>query len=79
MMGGAGTMMWLMWLVVPLSILAVSAVIVFVVIALTRHGGMASNNPTPPHAASPRDILDERYARGEIDNDDYLRRREHLK
>jgi putative membrane protein len=31
-----------------------------------------------PRTRSPRDILDERYARGEIDREEYLRRRQDI-
>ena len=32
----------------------------------------------PPEPRDPRDVLDERYARGELDRDDYLQRRADL-
>lgn len=73
MMGGAG-LWWILWLVVPLLIIAV---VVTLVLAFARHGG--SGAPAAQRPPSPaRDILDERYARGEIDHEDYLRRREEL-
>jgi len=31
-----------------------------------------------PRASSARDVLDERYARGEIDREEYLRRRQDI-
>jgi len=42
-----------------------------------QHSGPASQPPVVP-TASARQILDERYARGEIERDEYLRRREDL-
>jgi putative membrane protein len=34
--------------------------------------------PPPRHDKTPREILDERFARGEIDEDEYRRRRDAL-
>ena len=59
-MGFGGAFMWLVWIAVILAI-------VWVV------GGMRSDGAGRVH--TPRELLDERYARGEIDEDDYQRRR----
>ena len=59
-MGFGGAFMWLVWITLVLAI-------VWVV------GQMRSDGAR--RARSPRELLDERYARGEIDEDDYQRRR----
>lgn len=74
MMGGGGVW-WILWILVPLLLVAV---IVLLVVALPRRGGPdGTGNMQPPRSAA-RDILDERYARGEIDHDEYNRRRDEL-
>ncbi|AGK57081.1 hypothetical protein HYPDE_27003 [Hyphomicrobium denitrificans 1NES1] len=63
--------MWLgpIWMIVWL------AVLVTIVIGLGRWlGGTDTHRPVP----TARDILDERYARGEIDRDEYLKRRQDI-
>ncbi|WP_426625252.1 SHOCT domain-containing protein [Leifsonia sp. McL0607] len=78
MMGGA-PLGWLIWLVVPL--LLVAGLIVLLVLTLTRRGAPPESGPGAPgvpRAPSAREILDQRYARGEIDHDDYIRRRDEL-
>lgn len=62
--------MWLM----PLFMLAWFALMIAVIIFLVRwlaggNGGRSASTRTA------RDILDERYARGEIDREDYVQRR----
>ena len=77
MMGGAGAW-WIAWLLVPLLIVAV---VVVLVVTLTRRGtGGTSGGPgtVPPPHPSARAILDERYARGDIDHEEYIRRRDEL-
>lgn len=68
-----------MW-VVPLAVLGV-------LVWLVIEGGRRRETqpaPTPPTIAvpaavpAPRTVLDERYARGEIERDDYLQRRQDL-
>lgn len=60
----------------PLFMLAVLALLVALVVALVRWFG--SGQTAPPAPRSARDILDERYARGEIDREEYLRRRDDM-
>jgi putative membrane protein len=74
MMGGAGAW-WIVWLLVPLLIIAV---VVVLVVALTRRGPSGGSGTVPPLNSSARAILDERYARGEIDHEEYVRRRDEL-
>ena len=68
-MGGAG------WIFMGLFWIVVIGLIVWAVVALlpgNRSGG------GPPRAQGPREILDRRYALGEIDTEQYRRAREEL-
>jgi putative membrane protein len=63
---------WLwIWPLMWLLFLSLLAVLVF------RRGGRG-RWPTAPAAPDPRAILAERYARGEIDHDEYRERLRHL-
>jgi putative membrane protein len=65
-----------MWLG-PLFMIAVLALLVAFVVFLVRWlGGDRAAAPKAPRTA--RELLDERYARGEIDREEYLRRRQDL-
>jgi len=70
-MGGMGGMMlWmLIWGLVGLALLALMVV---GIVWLVRRGN-GSNQLTPPE--SPDALLRRRYAAGELDEDEYLRRR----
>ena len=43
-----------------------------------RRDGVPLDKPAPPARPSARDILDERYARGELSDDEYRQRRDLL-
>ena len=73
MMGGPGAW-WILWL---LLLLLVIAIVVLLIVGLTRRGPSGAGPVSPP-SSSARVILDERYARGEIDHEEYVRRREEL-
>jgi putative membrane protein len=62
--------MWLM----PLFGIAWFALLVVVIVLVVRWLG-GGNGDRGASARSARDILDERYARGEIDREEYLQRR----
>jgi putative membrane protein len=74
MHGGIG---WGGWLLMTLFLLLLIALIVAVVVALMRSSAAASSPAAPPTGGSPsaQQMLDERYARGEIDEVEYLHRR----
>jgi len=72
MMGGGAW--WIVWLLVPLLI---ASLVVVLVVALTRRGPSDGDVPVLQRPSA-RAILDERYARGEIDDEEYVRRREEL-
>lgn len=62
-----GGFMWLFWILL----------IVIVVWAVKAMAGGGSGNP-PSHEESPMEILKKRYARGEIDEEEFERRRKEL-
>jgi putative membrane protein len=59
----------------PLIMILVLAVVIAAAVLLVRWAGGLG---TPPPGRTPLDILKERYARGEIDQEEYLRRRTDL-
>jgi putative membrane protein len=63
------------WLMLVLMVALLVALITAIVL-LVRHATVTGRPEDPPvsDAASPLGILDERLARGEIDEDEYLRR-----
>jgi putative membrane protein len=62
------------WWAMGITWLVVAAVVVVLVVVLVRHFG---NGPAGRRSAE--DALDGRYARGEIDDDEYRRRRDTLR
>ncbi|MCY1159821.1 MAG: hypothetical protein MOP51_2846 [Citricoccus sp.] len=79
-MGGMGWM-WIFWLLLIVG----TAVLVFAVVKAltgradsgTRRGGSAAS-PTGAGPSRAREILEERYARGEISTEEYRERRRAL-
>lgn len=73
---------WGGWLAMGLMMLTMWGAIVAVVVLLVRSIG-GSHAPAVPPSAEPGDsavrILDERFARGEIDAEEYRSRRELLR
>ena len=65
---------WWAWLVMSLSMVAFWAVVAWAVVAVLRRS--RSHDVRSPDA---RAILDERFTRGEIDEDEYRARREMLR
>jgi putative membrane protein len=73
---GNGAWGWGMWIPMMLFMVAFLAVIVWAVVMLTR--SWTTHPPHQGHIAQgpdPKGILDERFARGEIDEEEYLKRR----
>lgn len=62
------------WWVMGIGWLVFLALIVVLAVVLTRHYRPAGSTRRGAH-----DVLDERFARGEIDDDEYRRRREALR
>ena len=73
---------WNMWggggmLFGPLAMILWLAVLVAIIVALVRWLG-GTGGGAERSGRSARDILDERYARGEIDRDEYVRRKQDI-
>jgi putative membrane protein len=67
---------WGGWILMTLAMVAFWALVVFAVLALFRAQRPAGS--TPDHC-DPMQILDERFARGEIDEEEYHARRSVLR
>lgn len=68
---------WGGWLVGGVGMVAFWAVVVWAIVMLVRQPDTKS--VAGPAPARPEDILAERFARGEIDADEYARRRDVLR
>ena len=66
---------WLFWILLLLGIVVVAVVLVK---ALTDGRRQSGHHPTEERRPRPRDILDERYARGELTTDEYRERLQNL-
>lgn len=70
---------WL-WVLMVVAMLAFVAAATWIIVTLARHRDGAATPAAPAAPAAPalsegRRILDERFARGDIDEDEYRRRR----
>jgi putative membrane protein len=72
--GWGGGWMWLWWL---LLIAGLITMIVVAMLAMTR--GLSSRNARDGGRSTARDVLDERYARGELTTEEYHERLTELK
>lgn len=77
MNGYYGGMGWGGWVLMALLMVAFWVLVVVAVVALFR-GGAASPSSEVRRPADPRRILDERFARGEIQLDEYQARKDAL-
>lgn len=71
--GGMTGLAWL-W---PVVMLAGVALVVYVLVRLVRDG-TSKGTRDAEQRPSARELLDERYARGELDDEEYERRRRNL-
>ena len=75
---GNGGGHWGLWILMIVAMVVFWGALAWIIVTLVRQrGGPASSQPAPPHGM-PSDalrILDERLARGEIEEDEYKRRR----
>ena len=73
-----GGMGWGGWIAMVLAMLVFWGLVIFAVVAIFR--GTRKHEPVDPAAhRDPSEILDERFARGEIDADEYHARRSVLR
>lgn len=90
MMGGTAWMMWGAWIFGILFWVAVFVLLVVVIWKLVGAGGdgdrgsssaagSGSGGEPGPRGETPLAILERRYAAGEIDRDEFLRKREDLR
>ncbi len=68
---------WGNWVVMTLAMVAFWGLVVVAVVALFRDG-RRTDESAPRRAASAEEILDQRFARGEIDAQEYHARKEVL-
>ena len=68
---------WGGWVVMTLTMLAFWSLVVFGVVAIFR-GDRESRTSQIPRERDPLQILDERFARGDIEGDEYRARRDEL-
>lgn len=73
MMWWNGDANWWVWTVMILCMLAFWGLIAWVVVVVAR------SNKGTPSGRKPQDVLAERYARGEIEGDEYRRRLDDLR
>jgi len=64
---GMGIGMWIFWIL-----------LIVIVVALVKMAGPGSGSPPSTPDKSPMEILKTRYARGEIDEEEFNRRRREL-
>lgn len=75
---GHGGIGWGGWIVMVAMMIVFWGALAWVIVTLIRQKGSRSE-PPGQGGSEPMRILDERFARGEIDEDDYTRRREVLR
>lgn len=73
---------WGHWLGMGVSMVVFWGLVIVAIVALVRYVGRVRDGSRPTQArgqARPEELLAQRYARGEIDDDEYTRRRELLR
>ena len=71
---------WYGWIFGPIMMILVIAAVVAAIVLLVRWLGPPAHGPVthPPSGRAPLDILKERFARGEIDKEEFEERRKVL-
>jgi len=62
------------WVLMSLSMVAFWALVIAGIVAAVRYFGAPPGHPAGPVPRTPQDVLGERYARGEIEEEEYQRR-----
>lgn len=76
---GDGWGSWGMMVFGPLMMIVFVAVVVVVAVLVIRWLGQGAGGPAPsPSGRRALDLLDERFARGEIDREEYLQKKQDL-
>ena len=73
-----GGMGWGGWVAMSLVMAVFWGLVIFAVVAIFRGASRTSPDQRPPEQRDALTILDERFARGEIDEDEYRARRDVL-
>ena len=79
MMYWNGDWSWWAWLAMTLMMLSFWTVVGLAVWALVRHVGPTSSAPSGQTTTTPEDVLRQRYAAGELEEDEFRRRLETLR
>lgn len=79
MMWWNDNMGWSGWIVMTLTMAIFWSLVVFGVIAIFRRDGTTQLSNQQPSERNPLQMLDERFARGEIDVEEYHARQEVLR
>jgi putative membrane protein len=69
-----GDVSWWGWALMTFGMVAFWGLVAWLIVTVFR----SADRPAGSRAERPEDILDERYARGEIDTDEYQHRRDAL-
>jgi len=70
---------WGGWIVMTMTMLAFWSLVVFGVVAIFRGDRAARPGPQQSRGRDPMQILDERFARGEVEVDEYHARQQALR
>ncbi len=76
MMGGWGGWGWPFMGIIPLILLAL--LVAAVVLLVRGVSGTGEAHPPPARRSPALDVLEERYARGEINRDEYLQKKKDI-
>lgn len=76
---GSGYMAWGGWMAMTIGMVAFWGLVIFAVVAIFRRDVNGTPSNPQPSERNPQQLLDERFARGEIDADEYHARQEALR
>ena len=76
-MGWAGELTWTGWIVMAVCMLAFWAVVLYLMATMFRTD-RTSGSARTEHESDPLQVLEERFARGDIDSDEFVARRQVL-